>query len=157
MTEENSKYTLLAHQIEHEKTLSKLYKKYSELFPAEQVWKTLESEEKKHADWIQQIITKVCDGTIFFKDRHECCEIIRESIELIKSEIEKAGTENISLKEAFSAAIEIEDSMVEREFFKSLESDAPFIQDVLSRIVEDTEEHKQILIDAKDEFLKTLE
>ncbi|NOR45991.1 MAG: hypothetical protein GQ534_10440, partial [Candidatus Delongbacteria bacterium] len=79
MTEKNAEYSLLAHQIEHEKTLSKLYKSYSELFPEEEVWAKLEKEEKKHAAWIQQIISKICDETVYFNEDPECCENIKTS------------------------------------------------------------------------------
>jgi hypothetical protein len=49
-------FNLIAHQIEHESTLSKLYKTYSIKFPEEKIWKDLELAEKKHASLIQQLI-----------------------------------------------------------------------------------------------------
>ena len=153
MAEKNIEYSLLAHQIEHEKTLSKLYKSYSDLFPKEAVWAKLEKEEKKHAAWIQQIISKICDETVYFNEDPECCENIKESLRVMNEEIIKAENKEIDLTHAFKVAIEIEESMVEREFFKSMDSDAPFVEDVLKKIIADTELHRETLIRAKNIFL----
>ena len=157
MVEKNIEFSLLAHQIEHEKTLRRLYKSYSEIFPEEEIWLQLEKEEKKHAAWIQQIISKICDETVYFNEDPECCENIKRSLSIMNDEIAKAKNNEIDLMHAFKVAIEIEESMVEREFFKSMESDAPFVGDVLKKIIADTERHKDSLIDAKNIFLKTVD
>ncbi|NOR44241.1 MAG: hypothetical protein GQ534_01540, partial [Candidatus Delongbacteria bacterium] len=68
-------------------------------------------------------------------------------------EIAKAENKEIDLAHAFKIAIEIEESMVEREFFKSMDSDAPFVEDVLKKIIADTEMHRDTLIQAKNIFL----
>ena len=156
MAEKNIEYSLLAHQIEHEKTLSKLYKSYSEIFPEEEIWMKLEIEEKKHAAWIQQIISKICDETVYFNEDPECCENIKRSLSIMNDEIAKARNNEIDLMHAFKIAIEIEESMVEREFFKSMDSDAPFVGDVLKKIIADTEMHRDSLIEAKNVFLRTV-
>lgn len=156
MSTESIKFNLLSHQIEHEKTLSKLYKSYSILFPSEEVWSKLEKEEKKHAAWIQQIITKICNDTIYFREDPECCEQIKTSLKKMDQEISKANNNEIDLIHAFKVAIEIEESMVEREFFKSMDSDAPFVEDILSKIVADTEKHREALILAKNNYLDRL-
>ena len=156
MVEKNIEYSLLAHQIEHEKTLSRLYKSYSEIFPEEEIWGKLEIEEKKHAAWIQQIISKICDETVYFNEDPECCENIKKSLSIMNDEIAKANDNEIDLMHAFKIAIEIEESMVEREFFKSMESDAPFVEDVLKNIIADTERHRDSLIEAKNVFLRTI-
>ena len=153
MVEKNIEYSLLAHQIEHEKMLSKLYKSYSELFPEEEIWEKLEKEEKKHAAWIQQIISKICDETVYFNNDPECCENIKKSLSIMSDEITKAKNNEVDITHAFKIAIEIEESMVEREFFKSMDSDAPFVGDVLKKIIADTEIHRDSLIQAKNIFL----
>ncbi|MDA3839365.1 MAG: hypothetical protein PF574_10340 [Candidatus Delongbacteria bacterium] len=149
-------FNLIAHQIEHESTLSKLYKTYSIKFPEEKIWKDLELAEKKHASLIQQLIGKVSDDTICLKDDPMRCESIKLSIERMKNEIDKIDTVEVDLLHAYKTGFEIEESMIEREFFKSLETDAPFVEDILGKIVADTEKHRESLILAKNNFLNRL-
>jgi len=156
MPEKKEVFNLIAHQIEHESTLSKLYKAYSMKFPEEEVWAHLEKEEKKHAAWIQQLIGKVSDDTICLKDDPNRCESIKISIERMRNEIGKIDNEEIDLLYAFKTGFELEESMIERKFFKSLDTDAPFVEDVLSKIVADTEKHRKSLILAKNNFLNRL-
>jgi hypothetical protein len=84
------------------------------------------------------------------------CESIKLSIERMKNEIDKIDTVEVDLLHAYKTGFEIEESMIEREFFKSLETDAPFVEDILGKIVADTEKHRESLILAKNNFLNRL-
>jgi len=150
----NVEYNLFVHQIEHEEALRKLYKSYHKLFPEEEIWEQLESEEKKHADVIHPIILKVMDETIFFKEPPENYDMIRRSLSRIMSEISKAEKKEVDLIEALETSIEIEETMIERNFFKSMGSYAPFIEDILENIVVETEKHRGLLIGVKNKYIR---
>ena len=154
MTDKSAEYCLLALQIEHEETLSRLYKHYSELFPDIDLWKHLEEEEKNHAQLIHPIIRKVSDETIFFKGELESCEMIKDSLEILNLEIDKAKNKEIDLEYALMTAIEIEENMVELNFFRSMDTDAPFVEDLLRHIIMETEKHRFSLIRTKNKFIE---
>ena len=154
MTDKKVEYCLLALQIEYEETLSKLYKCYSELFPDVDLWKHLEEEEKNHARLIHPIIRKVSDETIFFKEELESCEMLRGSLEILNIEIDKAKNKEIDLEYALMTAIEIEENMVELNFFRSMDTDAPFVEDLLMHIIMETEKHRFSLIRTKNKFVE---
>ena len=157
MYSKSEEFCLFAHQIEHEESMSRLYKCYSELFPEVELWKQLESEEKNHAKLIHPIIRKVCDETINFSGELESCDRIKKSIIRLNEEIIKVKNTDIDLDYALRTAIEIEESMVELDFFRSMDTDAPLVEDMLRHIIQETEKHRFALIKTKREFIKEVE
>ena len=157
MYSKSEEFCLFAHQIEYEEIMSKLYKCYSKLFPEVELWKQLESDEKNHAKLIHPIIRKVCDETINFSGELESCDRIKKSIIRLNEEIIKGENTDIDLDYALKTAIEIEESMVELDFFRSMDTDAPLVEDLLRHIIQETEKHRYALINAKIKFMKEFE
>ena len=156
MSDKKAEYCLLALQIEHEETLCKLYKYYGELFPDIDLWKHLEEEEKNHAQLIHPIIRKVSDEIIFFKGELESCEMIKDSLEILNIEIDKAKNKKIDLEYALVTAIEIEENMIELNFFRSMDTDAPFVEDLLRHVIMETEKHRFALIKTKHKLVEQI-
>jgi len=146
----------LGHQAEYERHLARLYKLYEDKFPYSPIWPFLVEEERKHEEWLKQIMPKVQSGDIYFYRNEFTLEAISQMINYVNEEFDKAEKEEIDLMRAVSVALYIEDSSLEKNIFTYLDSDSPKIQEILDSLSEDTKKHRKLLLNARDELKKEI-
>lgn len=130
---------------EYERLLARLYSTFFKLFPDENIWEVLIEEEKKHETWIKQIIIKVVQGTISFKSEDESDEYIINAVQGLKDTLNDIKIDGIKKTDTFEIAYNVENSMLEKDFFNKFSSDAPLIDKILKSLVKDTKRHRDML------------
>jgi hypothetical protein len=140
---------LVGSQAELERQLARLYSFFNKKFPGTELWPFLTEEEAKHECWLKQIIPKISEGSIILFVNDITIKAIEETIEDIISTCENAESKGISLIGAIKTAEKFEMHMLDKDFFKFLDSDAPVYSRILDKLYEDTKRHKELLIAAK--------
>lgn len=145
---------LVCRQAELESQLAKLYDLYDHKFPMTKIWPFLVEEEKKHESWLMQIIPKIEDGTIYFFRDEVTVQNIDSMIESIEKEIARAHLQVIDLKRAVSIALSFEDAALEKNIFSFFDSEDPVIEQTLDKLIEDTNIHRKMLMEAVESLKK---
>lgn len=140
---------LIGRQCELERQLSRMYFFFNKKFPGTELWPFLTEEEIKHECWLKQIIPKVSDGSIILFVNDVTSKAIEEMTAEIIITCEKAQKEGISLVGAIKTAELFEKHMLDKDFFKFLDSDEPVYSRILEKLHEDTLTHKKMLAAAK--------
>jgi rubrerythrin len=130
---------------EYERLLARLYSTFFKLFPEEKIWEILAEEEKKHEAWIKQIIMKVVQGTVSFNSANESDEYIINAVIGLKDTLNDIKIDSLKKSVTFEIAYNVENSMLEKEFFNKFSTDAPLIDNILKSLVKDTERHRDML------------
>ena len=123
--------------IKSELSISKLYKKYSQLYSNHDFWLRLAKEEIVHAEWLKALYesrdVKEMKDQLF---PNQSLELILDSIaEDIKSADQKTPDE------ALNIALMYEKSMVEREFFEVFKTNSEQLNSIMERLESETEAH----------------
>ena len=117
MNLQESYLTLL---VEHEEAISKLYNAYAQKFPEyKNFWATVSWEELDHAEKIRQLSQTIKKGHARFDLEKFKASVIKLSMDYIAKELVRAKKEDISLKNALSIALNIEEAIIDGEVFES--------------------------------------
>ncbi len=126
----------------NEQLVSSLYNIYARKFPEEkEFWLKKVNEENSHVQLligIQSIIENA--PSYIVKEDRFSAEAINTSIVFIRELIEKA--ESFSLINALSMARDIENSLIEKDFFKIIPADPTNVKNAFSKIDQDTKRHR---------------
>ena len=140
----NESIEMLKAMIEHEKTISLLYKAYAEKFPElKAFWTKLSKEEMEHASWIKKLQKRVEDGSEqVFVDRFPL-GAINFSINHLKHRIDESQTPDLKIIKALSVAVDVELGLIEGKYFEVSVGDSDFTKSTLARLAKATQEHLQ--------------
>lgn len=130
---------------EYERQLANLYRLFESIFPNDELWPFMSEEERKHEQWLKDIIKKMKDGTIIFEKPSYDPEVVLKAVINIAEIIHYCKEFKISHKEAYLIAFEQENSMLEDGFLKKFTSDAPALEKIFRMLIEDTIEHRNWL------------
>jgi len=147
----------VGRQAEFERQLARLYSLYQHKFPDFKFWGFLVEEERKHEDWLKQIIPRIQTGEIYFYLEDLTLQAIDQMIIYINEEYAKAQDEGVTLIRAVSVAHGLEDSALDKNFFKYFDSESPYIEEVLENLKTDTTKHRDLLHKAKNNLKEFLE
>lgn len=127
----------------HEKAIGDLYRLFAKKIPKEEkFWNKIAREEDSHADILQLLDDQVESRETVFIPRDFKLVDILESLDFIKVIIEAtAGQNKVTMKEALEAALQIEKSMLEKEFFSFFDSDSKEFQKDIEDLRIYTEQH----------------
>lgn len=150
MTDKDSQIETIEMLIRHEEAIGQLYKAYAERYTNyRDFWLGLCDEEAQHAGWINELHSKVADGSVHFnRDRFQI-SAIQHSLNYVQKMVLKSGEPDFELIEAFSTAWYIEDALLENRFFEVFETDSADLRETLRKLGEATEQHRQRIGDAK--------
>jgi hypothetical protein len=139
----NIQSAVLEALAKNEETLSRLYKKYSLQFSAySKFWSGLSFKEISHAKQIRMFYLKIREGSADFEvGRFELGPIKLFSRYLNKLILKEEET----LINAFAVAIDIEEALIEKEFFRVFRADSEQLKRLLSRLAADTKEHRRLI------------
>jgi rubrerythrin len=149
MKSKEEQIIFVGRQAEFERHLARLYSLYQLKFPDFKLWGFLVEEERKHEDWLKQIIPKIKTGEIYFFIENLTIQAIDQMIEYINEEYGRSDKEGITLIRAVSVAHSIEDSALDKNFFNYFDSENPAVEEVLDNLKNDTTKHRDLLYKAK--------
>ncbi len=133
---------VLGYHSEYERNLARLYKLFTKKFPDDGLWPYMVEEETKHECWIKQIIPKVIDGVVDINVKDHTGKFVHDHMEMLSSKIESLKFVELTPLEALRICVEYEEFMLDKDFFGNLVSEAPAVQNVLDKLVEDTLRHR---------------
>ena len=143
MESEMKQVKTLELMAEHEKAISRLYQEYARKFPKQKdFWFKIASEEVDHANWIYRLYSQAKEGLLHFKEGRFKKAAIETSLKYVKSKLTEAQIKNISAKKALSVARDLENGLIEKNYFEIFKSDRLEIKQVFRDIANATREHR---------------
>jgi hypothetical protein len=136
----------LARMTELEKNVSRLYAAYSRRFPAyEGLWSTLSKEETEHSAWILELTEQARLGKVKIASSRFKAEAVQMALDSIAKHIAEAETGNPPLLHCLSIAMDLENALIEKEYFMVFEGDSVEIRDTLNRLAAATRNHHRMV------------
>jgi len=142
---------------EHELAIAGLYEVYAEKFPEHKdFWTKFVHEEIKHADCISSLQIIVDESTEDFVVERFKIGAIENSTKYVKNLADTARQSDISLINAISTAIYLEQALIEKNYFEAIESDNAQTKQILSLLARDTKNHYDKLNAVRAELIDQL-
>jgi rubrerythrin len=143
------------HELEmlakHEEAIGDLYDAYATAFPDQgDFWSTLANEERGHAAWIRMMYSKVEDGVIEIGEGRFNAKAIETSLGYVKRWITDAQHSAVDLQTALSIALDIENALIERSFYKVYDTDNETLRQVFNALVEGCRQHRARIVESLD-------
>jgi len=132
----------------NEETIGRLYAAYADRFPeVRALWSSLAAEEKLHAEWVRTLKQKCQEDSLFFPPDRFKSAAIRIFTDYVANEISTAAKIRLTSINALSTAVDIEESLIERQFLAALETDSVELQHLFNNLETATRQHAQKLRD----------
>ncbi len=126
-----------------ERVIGQLYKIYAKKFPPDySFWIQLSREEEEHARLVKELEKEVRQGNLTFDDQRFKVNAIQTTIQYIQKKINQANDSSMTEQDAYHIALDIENGLLEKNFFKTFKADQPGLKDVLNKLILDTAEHR---------------
>ena len=126
-----------------ERDIGQLYKIYARIFPSDfSFWIQLSKEEEEHASLVEYLAKELQEGNISFDEKRFKLNAIQTTIRYIQKKIIQANNKDLTEKEAYSIAWDLENGLLEKSFFRTFQADNIQIKEVLKKLNNDTEEHR---------------
>lgn len=136
-----------------ERIVGQLYKRYANYFPNEyRFWIQLSQEEEEHARLVKDLGEKVKKANIAFREDRFKINAIQTTIQYVQRRIKEAIDQKVSEQDALNIAWDIENGLLEKDFFKTFTADQASLKDVLNRLIHDTEEHRDKIHNKRKQF-----
>ena len=127
----------------NEEKVSELYMIYASKFPEySDFWSGLAEEELGHSGVIRTL--KYSDQVMFKEGRFEK-NLIQISLKYMEDKIVEANTQNMTIADALSVAVELETNMIEQKFFVIFEGDFSELVEVFQNLEKATQDHVEKL------------
>jgi rubrerythrin len=98
--------------------VAEIYLFFSSLFPnLRDFWAALSKEEMYHASWLDYLYRTVQNGTVHFNEERMRTYTVETFIKYLTDTLAKVKQRAPTLREAFSIALDIENSMLMRRIF----------------------------------------
>jgi len=147
MSPDNEKISLLRHFSINESKIALLYSAYSEKFPERaSLWSGLAKDEKRHSALLLDLDERFKEEISSWQVSDNAPAILDYIGKFIDDCLERASHAEMDLKEAFSNALSLEQSMIEKKSFEIFSTANSEIVAVLEKLNKETEGHKQWLL-----------
>ena len=134
--------SLLALMAQNERLVGDLYIKYSNKFSEGKVlWEKLAQDEEMHASWLTIQQTNLDKGLVSIDSKRFNESAIKAFSDYLKSEMGRLDAGEVSLINALSVSLYIEQSLIEHKYFEVLDSDSEEMKNTLTKIKKETEVH----------------
>lgn len=131
----------------HEEAIGELYLEYSKRFPDhKEFWLRLYREEKKHAELVRELFPKVLDGTVKIAPDRVKPEAIEGSIKRVRGWTLSARAVDPDLGDALGNAQTIENSLIEKSYYRLNDDDGDDIKKTFTALVEGSREHRRKVV-----------
>ena len=140
----NSFELLLEKLMESEIALSRLYHHFSVCFPeAAYFWKQLAGEEEEHSKWMGEGLEMLRKGQIRRGTTTLTSQAVDIVIKHVDSVCEKCRRGEISILSAYAIAYDLENSLLEKNFFSVFALDVPPHKEVRDKLLHATQAHRK--------------
>ena len=133
-----------------ENVIGQLYKIFSRQFDREDdFWMQLSKEEQNHAKLIKELGIELKQGKFFLRAERFKIEAVQTTIRYVQKRINQVHHYRISEQEACHIAWDIENGLLEKNFFITFETDQPALRKTLKKLIYDTREHRNRIRERK--------
>ncbi|MEI7945587.1 MAG: hypothetical protein WCJ02_02775 [bacterium] len=135
---------LLEMMAVHEEKLSELYQTYAAALPEWRIfWMDIAHEEQCHAAWLRGLKRKLeAEGGVLNRERFNITGI-HTSMEYIQRKREEVIKEGTTPLRALVLSLDLEGSLIEKEYFLVYKSDLVSVQEVFNKLREQTTGHRK--------------
>ena len=127
----------------NEEMLSRLYKAYAKKFPEHKdFWAKLASEELGHAKWVRRLHSGVDQDEVYFKEGKFRKKAIQNFSTYLKERLAAIRTREMSLVNALSIALDVENAYIESKIFKVFKADHKELKHLLKNLDKGTRDHR---------------
>jgi rubrerythrin len=142
MNSEENQHRLLQLYLEMELQMARLYELFAEDFPHHRdILKSLASEEREHASWIQYLQEQASRGKTHFvvgKLRGNTIETLNR---YLSETISRHRRNPFDVVHAAAIILDLERSLIEKNVFRSFDGDSEEVSRILGILVESQEMH----------------
>ena len=126
-----------------ERIVGQLYKVYVDSFQADSsFWVQLSKEEEDHAGMIKELEKEVQNSNLSFDETRFNLNAIQTTIRYVQQKIKQANDGLLTAQEAYNIAWDIENGLLEKNFFQTFQTDNHRLRVVLKKLITDTTEHR---------------
>ena len=144
MTSEDPRLIELELMASHEEAVGDLYRVYARVFSEyEDFWGTLVREETDHAEWIRKFSKNVESGMIGFRAGRFNVGAVQSSIHFLKGCATEAENGLVGIDKALSIAYKLENTLIEKEWLDSFETDDDEMKRLLALLHAGTYDHRE--------------
>lgn len=139
--------------VRHEERIARLYQLYAERFPEEaRRWSGVARQEETHAERIREWAARWEAGKAELSEVPFESAPVRVSMEFLSGAIREAEAGTPSLEEGVGVAIDVENTFIDREFFRIFESASPDGIDLRRKLVDESEAHRTLFLRWREEL-----
>ena len=135
--------TIIDKLATNEESIAELYKGYADAFPdLREFWSSLANEEVGHASCIRSLGRQIGTPSLFMDEDRFNATAIQTFTDYLDRELSRLSPEEISLIEALSITLYIEESLIESRFFEVFKADSAELQHTLAKLRDETLAHR---------------
>lgn len=126
----------------NETLLNRLYRLFAGQYPEQAgFWNRIASDENEHAGWVSRLYNEIETSKVRFrKDRFVKTDLAAFS-EYVTGLADEVTAKPLSLLDAAGLSVRLEDSMIEKNFFRVFESDVEILKITMQKLEASTEIH----------------
>ena len=126
----------------HEAAMGELYRLYAAKLPdSADLFQSLAAAERDHARSLTGLADEVKQGSVRIDPERFSAEAVLNSLDFIRERIAEANSSGVSLVEALSVALDLEEALIEKRYYEVVETDAAEVKRLLQRLCEETAAH----------------
>lgn len=162
MNNEDKQFEILEKMASNEELLSELYQLFAKKFKTHtDFWQHIAYEEVNHADWIRDLSNKIREGSVTYNQDSLMVTGVDYFADQIRESMQEVSKEDFKLINAISISRILESSLLENKCFEIAKSDSIELDNLFSKLKEETKRHLQEVEDEwekirKDEGIKDL-
>jgi len=140
--QDKNRSTVIEKLASNEKFIARLYKGYADAFSIlREFWISLAVEEAQHASWIRNLGIETETKQVFADEGRFNTLAIQAFMDYLDKELAKLNEQEVSLIEALSITLYIEQSLVESKVFEIFKTDSAELKHTLTKLRDDTLVH----------------
>lgn len=126
-----------------ERVIGQLYKIYARKFASDySFWIQLFREEEEHAKLVKELEKEAKQGNLTFDNQRFKVNAIQTTIQYVQKKIDQANDSSMTERDAYHIALDIENGLLEKNFFRTFKADQAGLKEVLNKLIHDTAEHR---------------
>ena len=146
MEEQRNEIKILNALVGHETLLGKLYNVYAQFFiEQKEFWVKIAEDENQHAETLGRLQARVLEGTATFNTERFKPEALMLSAEFIQRQLALAQEGKVSLPQALSTALDLENSLLEKVYYEVINANTEEVKDMLTAIAEEEKNHRDLI------------
>lgn len=144
---QHQRYELIKAQSDFETAVMELYYQFAVDYVYCSLWSILAQEEKKHSSWLKGLAAKLKDEEVDYEKCTFQKEKLLKAVTAIREFIEKIRLKPLPISEAFSYAERIENSIYEKEYLTSFDTDSEYLKNTIGLLIEESGIHRDMIIE----------